>query len=286
MTTRGLPKEIVAPSRALNQAHGKTYYLATLLLARHLRPYVFALYGFCRYVDDIVDVERDDDARRLAKVDSFRERFFAEVARGGSEEPILAATIATIDRFSMPISYFERFLGAMRQDFLVRRYPHIDDLLAYMDGSAAVIGEMMLPILGVDNPEAQAPARALGNAFQMTNFLRDINEDLDRGRIYVPEEDIDRFGAWDAFDQRRVTDEFRNLMAFEIARTRRWYAESYAGDDYLRGRALRCIRVARQVYGAILDEIEELDYDVFSARASVARTRRLKLLVRAAIAAC
>ncbi|WP_298209942.1 phytoene/squalene synthase family protein [Ferrimicrobium sp.] len=274
----------MAPSRALNQAHGKTYYLATLLLPRELRPYVFALYGFCRYVDDIVDVEREDDTRRLAKVASFGERFFAEVARGTSDEPILAATIATIDRFDMPLSYFERFLGSMRQDFLIRSYRHIDDLLDYMDGSAAVIGEMMLPILGADDPGARAPARALGNAFQMTNFLRDINEDLDRGRVYVPEEDIDRFRAWDAFEQRRVTDGFRELMAFEIARTRRWYAASLAGDDFLRGRALRCIRVARRVYGAILDEIEALDYDVFSARASVARTRRVRLLLQAAVA--
>jgi phytoene synthase len=283
MTTGKLSREVVAPSRALNHRHGKTYYLASLLLSSDSRPYVFALYGFCRYVDDIVDVENDDPALRLRKVDVFRERFLAEVRRGSSDDPIVAATIATIDHFGIPIEYFERFLASMRQDFIVSRYPSLADLLAYMDGSAAVIGEMMLPILRADDPGAHAPARALGNAFQMTNFLRDVDEDLDRGRIYIPEEDIDRFGAWDAFDSRMVTDEFRELMAFEITRTRRWYADSFAGDDYLQGRALRCIRAARNIYAAILDEIERVDYDVFDSRAAVGRAARLKLLIRAGV---
>ncbi len=281
MTTEKLSKEVVAPSRALNQRHGKTYYLASLLLSGDVRPYVFALYGFCRYVDDIVDVENDDPALRLRKVDAFRERFLAEVCRGSSEDPILAATIATIDHFGMPIEYFERFLASMRQDFLVSRYPCLADLLAYMDGSAAVIGEMMLPILRADDPGARAPARALGNAFQMTNFLRDIGEDLNRGRIYIPEEDIERFGAWDSFGSHRVTDEFRELIAFEITRTRGWYSDSFEGDDYLQGRALRCIRAARSIYAAILDEIERVNYDVFSARAVVSPATRVKLLIRA-----
>lgn len=283
MTAGGLPRQVVATSRALNQRHGKTYYLASLLLSPGSRPYVFALYGFCRYVDDIVDVDNDDPEVRLHKVDAFRYRFLAEARQGDSDDPILAAVITTIDHFGMPIEYFERFLASMRQDFIVNRYRSIEELLAYMDGSAAVIGEMMLPILGAHDPAARAPARALGNAFQMTNFLRDINEDLDRGRIYIPEEDIERFRAWDAFDSRTVTDGFRELMAFEITRTRGWYADSFVGDDYLRGRALRCIRAARSIYAAILDEIERYDYDVFSVRAVVDMKARLKLLVRAGL---
>jgi phytoene synthase len=279
-----LDSELVAPSRELNRRHGKTYYLASALLSNDRRPYVFALYGFCRYVDDIVDVDQSDATERLSRVDAFRERFLAEVESNHSDDPILAATIATINHFAMPIEYFERFLAAMRQDFLVERYRSIDDLLGYMDGSAAVIGEMMLPILGATDPAARAPARALGNAFQLTNFLRDIDEDLDRGRIYVPTEDIDRFGAWDAFQQRRATDSFRELMAYEIARNRRWYGDSLLGDAYLHGRALRCIRAARRVYAAILDEIEAVDYDVFAGRATVTQSRRIRLLLGALLA--
>jgi phytoene synthase len=137
-----------------------------------------------------------------------------------------------------------------------------------MEGSAAVIGEMMLPVLRPRSPEAFEPARALGFAFQLTNFLRDVGEDLDRGRVYIPQEDLRRFGAdpW----SREVTPGWRELMRFEIARNRGLYAQADAGIPMLPPSSARCVATARELYARILELIESRDYDVFTGRARVA----------------
>ena len=126
---------------------------------------------------------------------------------------------------------------------------------------------MMLPVLRPTSPAAREPARALGLAFQLTNFLRDIGEDLDRGRVYVPQEDLRRFGADP--HERRVTPQWRELMRFEIARNRRLYEEADAGLRLLPPASARCVAAARVLYSRILDRIEANDYDVFGLRARV-----------------
>jgi len=246
---------------------------------------VWALYGFCRYADDIVDVAPLDPRSRVEALSGFVDRFFADLDRGWSTDPILEATIETARRYALPREHFERFLRSMAMDLEIASYETLDDLLGYMDGSAAVIGEMMLPILGPSSDRAIGPARALGNAFQMTNFLRDVAEDLDRGRTYLPLEDVRRFGAESALRDRLATPELKDLMAFEIARTRRWYEESLEGDRYLSGSSLRCIRVARWLYAQILTEIENADYDIFKARVVVSNAKRVFALTRAVVSA-
>ena len=156
----------------------------------------------------------------------------------------------------------------MAQDLTTTTYETWDDLVAYMEGSAAVIGEMMLPVLRPRSPEAFEPARALGFAFQLTNFLRDVGEDLDRGRVYIPQEDLRRFGAdpW----SREVTPAWRELMRFEIARNRALYAQADAGIPMLPRSSARCVATARELYARILERIESRDYDVFTGRARVA----------------
>ena len=160
----------------------------------------------------------------------------------------------------------------MAMDLAVTSYATWDDLLGYMDGSAAVIGEMMLPVLRPTSAAALQPARQLGLAFQLTNFLRDVAEDLDRGRVYLPAEDLARFAAdpW----TRRVDDAWRELMRFEIARCRELYRAADVGLTMLPGRSGRCVRAARVLYARILDRIEDADYDVFSRRARVPTWRK------------
>ena len=162
----------------------------------------------------------------------------------------------------------DRFFGAMAQDLTTTTYETWDDLVAYMEGSAAVIGEMMLPVLRPRSAEAFEPARALGFAFQLTNFLRDVGEDLDRGRVYVPQEDLRRFGAdpW----AREVTPAWRELMRFEIARNRELYAQADTGIPMLPPSSARCVATARELYARILELVESRDYDVFTGRARVA----------------
>ena len=187
------------------------------------RHHVHALYGFCRYADDIVDDlgpgAESRQSRGEVALASFGDRFFADLASGTSDDPVLKAVVHTVRAFAIDPDCFRRFLRSMAMDLTVATYETFDDLLDYMDGSAAVIGEMMLPILEPLSPEALEPAAALGDAFQLTNFLRDVAEDLDRGRTYVPQEDIRRFGAESAFAERRATPAFVELLRFEIERT-------------------------------------------------------------------
>ena len=262
-----------ARCRELNKAYGTTYYAATFVLPRVKRHHVHALYGFCRYADDIVDDlgPAPVDVREKALAD-FGERFFADLADGDSDDPVLKAVVHTVKAFGIHPGCFRRFLRSMTMDLTVATYDTFDDLLDYMDGSAAVIGEMMLPILEPSSPTAAPHARDLGIAFQLTNFLRDVSEDLDRGRVYLPQEDVRRFGASPA--ERRVSESWRELMRYEIARAREYYASADLGIPYLPSASARCIRAARRLYSAILDRIEAADYDVFTRRARVPSWRK------------
>ncbi|GAC1319371.1 MAG: phytoene/squalene synthase family protein [Acidimicrobiales bacterium] len=270
-----------ARCRELNKRYGTTYYWSTYLLPRVKRHHVHALYGFCRYADDIVDdLGPAPVAARAAALSDFGSRFFADLAAGDSSDAVLKAVVHTVRAFAIDPSCFERFLRSMTMDLTVAAYPTYTDLLGYMDGSAAVIGEMMLPILEPRSPAALEPARALGNAFQLTNFLRDIAEDHDRGRTYVPQEDIATFGAASAWDRRTATPEFVSLMRFEISRTRALYTASLVGDELLPPSSARCIAGARELYSGILDQIEAASYDVWSARVRVPTWRKLGVAAR------
>ncbi len=267
--------------RELNRRFGTTYYAATWLLPAVKRHHVHALYGFCRYADDIVDdlgpVAVEVRGKALA---DFGQRFFEDLASGRSDDPVLKAVVHTVRAFDIDPDCFRRFLRSMTMDLSVTSYPSFEDLLDYMDGSAAVIGEMMLPILEPSSPEALGPARDLGIAFQLTNFWRDVGEDLDRGRVYVPEEDVERFGAREALDARRVTPGWVELMAFEIERTRDYYRSADRGIAMLPGLSARCIAGARSLYSGILERIEAAGYDVLSQRVRVPGWRKAAVAAR------
>ena len=273
-------EESYARCRELNRRYGTTYYWSTALLPKVKRHHVHALYGFCRYADDIVDdlgSSATADQREAALTD-FGDRFFADLHAGHSDDPVLKAVCHTVRAFDLDPECFRRFLRSMALDFTVSTYETFADLCDYMDGSAAVIGEMMLPILEPTSPQAFDHARDLGIAFQLSNFWRDVAEDLDRGRVYVPQEDLRRFDAdpW----ARRVTPGWRDCMAFQIARTRRYYVSGDRGIAMLPPRSRRCIRGARALYSGILDRIEAVDYDVFSQRVRVPTWRKLAVAAR------
>jgi phytoene synthase len=273
-----------ARCRDLHRVHGRTYYLATKLLPAWKRRHVHALYGFTRYADDIVDeLPVADREGRLA---DWSARFLAGLAGEPVDDPLLPAVLHTVQVFDIDRADFALFLRSMSMDLTVTRYAGYDDLLSYMDGSAAVIGTMMLPILGSDDPvAAREPARQLGLAFQLTNFIRDIAEDLGRGRVYMPEADLDRFGVTRAdlaaaLAAGRAGQRIRDLVAFEIGRAREHYAAAAAGIPLLERSSQACIRAAYHVYGAILTEIERQNHDVFVRRAVVPKGKRLAMAAR------
>lgn len=284
-TTRLLPQGPVTLQqsyelcRMFNKRHGTTYYWSTMVLDPDKRPHVHALYGFARYADDIVDdLGPVPTAERAEALASFGERFFHDLAAGSSEDPVLKAVVNTVRHLQIDPDCFRRFLRSMTMDLTVEKYETWGDLLVYMDGSAAVIGEMMLPVLEPMFREALPHARDLGNAFQLTNFLRDVNEDLDRGRVYIPQEDVRKFGA--RLEERRCTPEFVDLMKFEIARCRELYVSADKGLAMLPNRSRKAITAARKLYSRILDKIEERNYDVFSGRASVSTASKAVMVMR------
>jgi 15-cis-phytoene synthase len=275
-------EESYARCRALNKRYGTTYYWSTWALPRVKRHHVWALYAFCRYADDIVDDLGSAPAEaRAAALAGFGDRFFRDLASGRSDDPILKAVVHTVRAFGQDPDCFHRFLRSMTMDLSVAGYDTWDDLLVYMDGSAAVIGEMMLPILEPRSPAATPHARDLGLAFQLTNFLRDVGEDLERGRVYIPREDLDRFGATPS--ARKVDDAWRELVAFEIGRCRALYASADEGIRMLPPASARCVGAARVLYSRILNRIEAADYDVFSTRARVPTLEKATVVARCAL---
>ncbi|MAT05465.1 MAG: phytoene synthase [Acidimicrobiaceae bacterium] len=267
--------------RRVNRQHGVTYYVAAQLLDRTQRRHVHALYALCRRADDLVDTVELAQVRR-ERLAAFRSDFDAALdgheRSGGAPatDPVLAAAARTIVEFRLDRSLFDRFFAAMEADLSTTGYDTWPDLLGYMDGSAAVIGEMLLPILDPTDPAAALePARHLGVAFQLTNFLRDIDVDLDLGRRYLPRDDLERFAV--DLDRREVTSEFVDLMRFEIDRCRALYAAAGDGLAYLPVRSRRCVGTALVAYREILDRIERNGYDVFSQRATVPTGRKLRI---------
>jgi phytoene synthase len=269
--------------RRLNARHGKTYFLATRLLPVHRRPAVHALYGFARWADDIVDDPacvrtREARDRQLARLES---ELASGLRTGRSSEPVVRAVADTARAYAIPHEHFSDFVASMRKDLTVTDYATYEDLRSYMHGSAAVIGLQMLPVLGTVVPkEVAAPhAAALGVAFQLTNFLRDVGEDLDRGRVYLPADLLAAHGADRALlEWSRATGkpDPRIRAALEAAAelTRNVYREARPGIDMLEPRARPCIRTAYTLYGGILDAIADDGYAVVQRRSVVPRRRR------------
>ena len=266
----------------ITRRNGTTYVWGARLLPRQRRRHVHAIYALCRVADDIVDdagATLGDVTATAAALADFRARVDQALA-GRPDDDLLAAVAHTAHTCRIAPSAFDRFFAAMAADLTVTRYETWADLRGYMDGSAAVIGEMMLPVLGTTTAAAE-PARALGEAFQLTNFLRDVGEDLDRGRIYLPQEDLRRFGADPS--SRRVDDAWRALMRFQIERNRQLYARAWEGLAWLPSSSARCVATAHVLYSQILERIEAHDYDVFTARARVATWRKASLAARSAV---
>ena len=264
--------------RRLNAQHGKTYYLASLLLPRAKRPYVHALYGFARYADEIVDSVDPACApqQRVNDLQRFRGAVMSDLARGHSDDPIGRALVDTAQRWHIPHEYFDVFLRSMAMDLTTTEYATYDDLYEYMYGSAAVVGLQMLPILGADTDDARLPAKQLGIAFQLANMIRDVAEDLDRGRLYLPLADLARFDLTrDDLEQRVVDDRVRQVLRFEISRVRGLVEQARPGIDLLEPSSRPCITTALTLYAGIVDEVERADYDVFTRRVRVSRRRRL-----------
>ena len=269
-----------AECKRLNALHGKTYYLATLLLPKSKRPYVHALYGFARYADEIVDdlastLTVDEKAKALS---SWGDKILYDLASGRSDDAVGRALIDTVNRFHIPHAHFEAFLHSMTMDLTVTEYQTYEDLLEYVYGSAAVIGLEMVPVLGVLEEGAYECAKKLGIAFQLANFIRDVGEDLDRGRIYLPLDELALCGvSRQMLEARVLTPQIIEALKFQIARVRQLQAEATPGIKMLEAASRPCIEAASTLYCGIVDEVEKIGYDIFNKRAKTSTARRLRV---------
>lgn len=281
-----------ARARAIARRHGRTYALATRLLGRPQRDAVHALYAFARIVDDQVDVVADASAARCLEQTgaALHGRLTGRPVPPPSPlAPVFDAVVATIERFDLDPAHFDAFLASMRMDIpgdpgFRTHYGSWAELGEYTHGSAAAIGLMLLPILGAPD-EAAAGAAALGDAFQLTNFIRDVGEDLDRGRVYLPTEvwaahgvTVAELGA-----VRRsgvVTPGVRAALAEMIEHNRAGYRAAVPAIDLLPTRVRPAIRTAAELYADILDHIERAGYPVLTRQVVVPRRRRLQVVAR------
>ena len=285
--TEPLLRESYKECKRLNSLHGKTYYLATLLLPKSKRPHVHALYGFARYADEIVDdltstlthQEKGDALQRWS------EQLLQDISNGRSNDHVGRALVDTVQRFNIPIAYFEAFLHSMAMDLTVTQYETYDDLLEYVYGSAAVIGLQMVHVLGTaegKTSEALVPAEKLGIAFQLANFIRDVGEDLERGRVYLPMAELRSYGvSREMLERRSLTPQIIEALKFQIGRVRDLQNEANLGINLLSPDSQACIRAASELYCGIVDEVEKIDYQVFTTRAKTSTWRRARVALPA-----
>lgn len=264
--------------RRITSYYARTFYFASHCLPRKTRKHAYAVYAFCRWADNAVD-----DAADLADA-----HFRLNLARKalneayGEEEiaPGLRSFRDTVTQRQIPRELFEELLEGMAMDLVKNRYENWPELDVYCYRVAGVVGLMMTHIFGFDDPACFAQAKSLGTAMQLTNILRDIGEDDDRGRIYLPLDELASFDiATDQMHAKSMSDPFRNLMKFQIDRARHHYSVAESGIPHVLGSTHRMtIRVMGHLYSLILNEIEKLDYDIYRTRARVTTSRKIRCL--------
>jgi 15-cis-phytoene synthase len=247
--------------RRLHRRHDPTYYWATRRLPRDVRPATHALYGYVRTADEIVDGPRrpPTPAARRAALDAWEAALARGLRDGRSEHPVVGALVDAGARHRLPLGELDAYMRSMRIDCGPVRIVTWEELCGYMHGSAGSVGRIMAPLLGVP-ARFQDDYRELGLAFQLTNFLRDVREDLTLGRVYLPAEDRERFGVAESDLARpRATAELRALVAFEARRARALFAGAEEAVAAAPGTARRGVRLACAAYLRVLDRVERVD---------------------------
>ena len=264
--------------RSITREYARTFYFASACLPRATRTHAYAIYGFCRWADNGVDDAKDrlEAAEKLALA---REALDLAYSSRNAPPGLLAFRRTVRDR-GIPRELFEALLDGMEMDLDITRYASFAELDRYCYRVAGVVGLMMTHVFGYRSECCLPNALALGTAMQLTNILRDVAEDLRMGRIYLPLDELARFGVTEAqLVDGRVDANFCDLMRFQIDRARRYYTEAEAGIPFLEGDSSRLtVRVMGRLYGGILGAIERQDLDVFQRRARVSTARKLAKL--------
>ena len=264
----------------ITSKHSKSFYFASALLPEEKRSAVRALYAFCRIVDDIVDESTDIECEKQLEY----WRGMVETTSFSNDDLIAAAWADTLARYHIPRHYALQLIDGVARDLIQTRYQTFAELATYCYGVASTVGLMSMYIVGFHSNDAVPYAIKLGVALQMTNILRDVGEDYQSGRLYLPREELAFYGIREQdIAEGRVTNHWRQFMKFQIDRTRQLYEESWEGVKMLEREGQLAIGAASVFYQGILDEIEKNDYDVFTRRVSLStwgKARRIPALIR------
>lgn len=276
-----MKENTIEKARAIEQRYGSNYYVATLFLPKHIKEAVFVLYAFVRIPDEMVDnpAPGTDPAAELAKWKHDWQNCYDGQP---CDNDIMVATREVFLTYDIPVALSQEFIGAMIQDLTTSRYQTYADLQAYIRGSADVVGLMLVRVFGRTEPAATARAAKLGEAMQLTNFLRDVGEDyVERNRIYLPTDDLKRFGVTEAMiKQQQVTTEFQELMKYYIKHARSLFIEANQGIDLLPKKIQRGVRLASTLYEGILDRIEDNQYDVLTQKAKHSFIQKCQIIIK------
>jgi phytoene synthase len=270
--------ESYAFCRGVARARAKNFYYSFVLLPREQRNAMCAIYAFMRYCDDL----SDEPGASLEPLERWRCALIDALAGKFDAFPAWPAFHDTVARYSIPHEYFFQVIEGVKSDLEPRRLATFEDLYRYCYQVASVVGLSIIHVFGFDSPAALPLAEKCGIAFQLTNILRDIGEDAARGRIYLPAEDLDRFGVSPAdLEAGHRTDAFVHLMQFEAARARAYYSESAPLIDLVHKRSRPGLRALIAIYSRLLERIEARNYDVFSRRVSLSSIEKCGIVLRA-----
>ncbi len=278
-----IDRSVIQRAKSITRQYGRGFYRASLLFSTEVREATWVLYAFVRIPDEMVDSQKDMTVAKQ-QLDRWSSDWH-RVTNGEKDfdcDPILFATKEIFDNYHISYQYSLDFLLAMYQDLVKDRYESYSELERYMYGSASVVGIMMSHIIGFKDG-ALPYAKSLGEAFQLINFLRDVTDDYEsRGRIYLPKEDMDRFGITENHVAKGIVDaQWKAFMKFEITRAKELLAQGYKGIPLLFGRGQKAVYASYLIYGKIIEEIEKAHYDIFSKRIVVSPLDKTMLLCKA-----
>ena len=270
-----------AYARKITAHYSKSFYFSAQMLPREQRWATFALYGFCRHCDNLIDTPRQrTETEILGEIQRLTEELQIAYNTGESQDPIIRVFILVAKAYGIPIVYPLDLLNGVAMDVQQTRYKTFDELSLFCYRVAAVVGLMMTHVLGYKDERAFGYAKQLGIAMQLTNILRDVKEDKEMGRLYIPQADLAQFGVTeqDIFNE-KMTPQLRALMKFQVERAHQYYTEAVPGISLLKTESQYAIYSAARIYRGILRKIEDRDYNPFLSRVFVSSTQKVGILL-------
>tara|TARA_Y100000590_G_scaffold467090_1_gene644730 strand:+ start:30492 stop:31370 length:879 start_codon:yes stop_codon:yes gene_type:complete len=263
----------------ITKSEAKNFYYAFVTLPTKKRIAIYAVYAFARYCDDISD---DPETMNRSEKFLYIRQELAESLDGKlTKNPIMPALMDTINKFQIPNSYFYSLIDGVQMDLIKSRFSSFQELKDYCYKVASIVGLISIHIFGYKDPRANQYAIDLGIAMQLTNIMRDLREDADRDRIYLPQDEMNQFGYKEAdLLAGVINDNFTQLMQFQVQRARSYFDSGIKLLDFLPDDAIGCTSILHRLYSQILDRIEENAYDVFSNRASLTSFEKITIMAR------